>query len=440
MLWFIYNVIFTVGYILMLPYWFFRMSRRGGYGRRFITRMAIYEQDDLRAMSREKNIWVHAVSVGEVYVALRIVEKLRKKLPKRNLVFTTNTSTGYAIAEKNLQETDTLLYFPSDLWFIMKRAVKLINPMLVILTECEIWPNMVRYAARSGSRVAVVNARLSDSSFRGYRLAKVFFKPVIRKINLICAQNRRDRDRFIELGASGNQVAVTGSCKYDLLAGTGEKDAIALGNELRRWGAGKERKTLVGGSTWPGEEAALMDCYARMKDLFDDILLILVPRHVERTPEIEKEINERGLKWVRRSAMAKEVDPSNVDIILGDTTGELTTFYSVGTVVFVGKSLSEGGGQNFIEPAMLGKPVVVGPRLSNFPLIAEDFKKNGAFVVVKDSEELYKEILRLFSDREARSKLSRQASALVKSRGGAVTDIVNRILLLLKVENHAKQV
>ncbi len=438
MLWFVYNVIFTVGYILMLPYWFFRMFRRGGYGRRFMTRMAIYAQDDLLAMSGGKNIWVHAVSVGEVYVALRIVEKLRQDLPEYNLVFTTNTSTGYAIAEKNLQKTDTLLYFPSDLWFIMKKAVKIIAPSCVILTECEIWPNMVRYVTRSGGKVAVVNARLSDSSFRGYRWARVFFGRVVRNIDLICAQTRCDRDRFIELGAAEERVIVTGSCKYDMLARNKKKNTRDLEEKLQRWGAGGKNKVLVGGSTWPGEEAALMDCYARMKDFFDDILLILVPRHVERTAEIEKEIVERGLKWVRRSAMTLEREPSKVDIILGDTTGELTTFYSVGTVVFVGKSLTEEGGQNFIEPAMLGKPVVVGSRLSNFPIIAEDFEKNKAFVIVNDSQELNKEIFRLLNDPNARKSLSENSLALIQSKNGAVSDTVERILLLLKVENSAE--
>ncbi len=436
MLWFIYNVIFTLGYILMLPYWFVRMIRRGGYGRRFLTRMAVYSPDDLKMMARGGNIWVHAVSVGEVYVALRIVAKLRKELPEHNLVFTTNTSTGYAIAEQKLQEGDTLLYFPSDLWFIMKKAVRIISPSVAILTECEIWPNMVRYVNRSGGKVAVANARLSDSSFRGYSLGKTFFLPVVRKIDLICAQTRRDRDRFIELGADGDRVAVTGSCKYDL-AEAGKEDETELAEILRQWSAGRARKALVGGSTWPGEEALLMDCYIRMKDFFPDLLLVLVPRHVERSAEIEKEIALRGLTWVRRSAMGPEQQHQEADVILGDTTGELMAFYSFGTVVFVGKSLTNKGGQNFIEPAMLGKPVVVGPRLDNFPVIAEDFQKNGAFVMVNDSEELYSEVFRLLDDAEARKVLSEKALSFIKSQQGAVSDTENRILSLLQLENSA---
>jgi 3-deoxy-D-manno-octulosonic-acid transferase len=410
----------------MLPYWFFRMIRRGGYGERFGTRLGIYSREERRSLSEGRNIWVHAVSVGEVYVALQILDSLRVQMPDHSFVFTTNTSTGYSIARKKLPEEDILLYFPSDLPLIMKRVVRIIDPELLILTECEIWPNLIRFVKEHGGRVAIVNGRLSDSSSKGYRKVRFFFRRVFNALDLVCVQTETDAARFMELGAQNHAVVTCGSCKYDMALKAGEQGGW-LADLMAQWGILPGDITIVGGSTWPGEEAALLDAYVRLRPYIERLKLILVPRHAERRKEIEKEIAARDLAYVRRTGMNSE-PPHEVDVILGDSTGEMMAFYAVASAVFVGKSLTAHGGQNFIEPASLGKPVIVGPNLENFPVLASEFKQAEAFRIVRNTTELADQLAWLMKDREARLELGQRARDLVRGRQGTVDSTVNHLL------------
>lgn len=425
MIWFLYNILFAIGFLVLLPHFLRRMRRRGGYARRFGERVARYEPDVARALSEDSRIWIHAVSVGETYVALRFMEAMRARRPETRWVLSVNTSTARAIAETRVSAPDVLIYFPVDFPFIMRRALNIIRPRALILVECELWPNLVRLARGRGIPVVLVNGRISDHSYRGYRRLRVFTRRLLPQVNLCGMQSEHDAERIQDLGGPAERVQVFGSAKYDLLppepAGAGEVAAV-----LGAAGIGPERPILLGGSTWPGEEAILLDLYVECRKKRSDLFLVLAPRHVERTPEVLEEIAARGLKVIRRSAPPAPGSGA-ADVFLLDTTGELMKFYSCAAIIFVGKTLLERGGQNIIEPAWWGKPIVVGPHLENFPVVSVDFLEAGAMKQVADAAGLRAAVGDWLADPAAREAVGARAAKLVREKAGAVDRTLDAI-------------
>ena len=230
MLWFFYNILFAVGFILMLPRAVIRMRRRGGYARNFGQRFARYSGDVLTSLSEGGRIWVHAVSVGEVFVALRFMQELRLRRSGAKFILSTTTSTGYGIAAKEVAAPDVLIYLPVDFPFIMKRALSIIRPKALVLVECELWPNLIRLAKRCGIPVILINGRISDHSYGGYRKLRVFTRPLLAQVDLLCVQSEDDRRKLCGLGADPARLNVVGSAKYDMIPsnGDGEEKARAV--------------------------------------------------------------------------------------------------------------------------------------------------------------------------------------------------------------------
>lgn len=419
MVWFLYNIIFAVGYALMLPKFLFRMARRGGYAPGFLQRFGVYDAEVRARLGDGERIWVHAVSVGEVFVALRFIEELRKSDPQRSFVLTVTTSTGHAIAGRNISENDILLYFPVDFPFVIRRVLRQLSPMALLLTECELWPNLVRIASGRDIPVILINGRISGSSYRGYKLLSFFTRRVLDEMDMFLVQTEDDGWKLMDLGAPRESVHELGSAKYDVVDfdRRGEEKARAV---LENCGIRSEDLVLLGGSTWPGEEKAILEVFVKLRERYDRLKLVLVPRHAERRAEIEREIREAGLEYVKRSDMGPDTRTS-VDVLLVDTTGELKDLYSCATVIFVGKSLTACGGQNFIEPAFFGKPIVTGTHLENFPVVASDFLRERAMIQVKDEDELFHEIARLLSEADYREGYGRRAKEWVESRKGVVS-------------------
>ena len=430
MLWFVYNVLFTVGYVLMLPKFLLRMKRRGGYRRGFMQRFACYP-DALRKRIRERpRIWVHAVSVGEMFVAQRYMRDIRAQRPGTGFVLTTTTSTGHRLAEARLHADDVLLYYPSDFPLFVRRALATVRPLALLLTESEIWPNMIRSAADRGIPVILINGRISEGSYRGYRALRVFFGKIVSRVSLALVQSEGDRQRLVALGGRVERIRVLASAKYDVAESVAEGEA-----EARAFLAGlgwRGTVTLLGGSTWPGEEETLLAIYGRLRGQVPGLRLVLVPRHAERGDDVAAVVRAKGLRPARRSqpeAAAVEADP---DVLLVDTTGELRDFYACADVIFVGKSLCSTGGQNIIEPAALGKPVVVGPHMENFPVVIRDFLDEKALLQVADARELEAGLRRLVSDPDRRASLGKAALKVVESKRGAVAEGVRQILSLIR--------
>ena len=422
-MWLVYNVLFFLGYILCLPRFIFRMLKRGGYGPGFMQRFGIYDEGVREAIG-EGRIWIHAVSVGEMMVALKYLERLRTELPDRQFIISTTTSTGHAVARKNLKENDVLLYYPADFPWIIAKVLRTVRPSAVLLMETEIWPNMIRLARRASIPVFLLNGRLSESSFRGYRRIRLFVLAVLNKMNGLLVQTEDDRERYMALGVSPALIHAVGSAKFDGVA-SGENLSEPAAGVLKQAGYSADDLVLVGGSTWAGEEHVLFRVYQELKKTYSSLRLILVPRHAERAGGIRDELEGSGATVIRRSMMDASTQPH--DVLLVDTTGELMSFYNAATVVFVGKSLTQHGGQNVIEPASLSKPVIVGPNMENFRAITNDFLRHNAMMSVSTPEELSRAVANLLEDVTLREGYGARAAELVRERGGAIAASIERI-------------
>ena len=430
MIWWIYNLLFPVAFACLLPHFLLRMLRRGGYGRHFSQRFGWYgPEEKARLAAPGRPIWIQAVSVGELAVAFSFMAELRRRDPAARFVLTTNTSTGHALALKKIQAPDATLYFPMDVPWVIPRALRRIRPAAVVLVENEMWPNLIRYARRQGIPTVMVNGRISEHSFRGYRKIRFITRRLLPQIHWFCVQSAEDRDRLRALGAPADRMEIVGSAKYDVdsTAPTAEARARAL---LAKLGHRPGQPVLVGGSTWAGEEAALLDFYRAAKKIHPSLWLVLVPRHAERRAEVLEDVRARGLSVVQRTQFpdGAPAPAERPDVLLVDTTGELRGFYAAADVVFVGKSLTQTGGQNPIEPAKDGKPVVVGPHMENFPAIAQDFREARAWAQARDADELKALILRLLGDPAERARLGRAAADLVARKAGATRLMADRVL------------
>ncbi len=427
MIWWLYNLGFVLGFALMLPRFLWRMARRGGYARNFLQRFGRYAPETRARLAEGGRVWIHAVSVGEVGVALRLIHELRAARPDLRFVLSTTTSTGHAVAQKQLDPAIPLIYFPLDVPPVSRRVVRLIRPRALLLIENEMWPNLIRTARKQGVPVAMINARISAHSFGGYRLLRFLTRQLLPQFSAFYAQGQPDADRLIALGAPAGRVHVMGSAKYDL-APAGDGGADKARAALAAAGFAATRPLLLGGSTWDGEEAVLLDTLSALRPLVPELALVLVPRHAERRTEVLREIETRQLSVVCRSAMQKLEHP---DVLLVDTTGELRNFYEVANVIFVGKSLTQHGGQNIIEPAACAKPVIVGPNMENFESIVPDFRAAQALVQVADAAGLRAAAARLLQDPAAAQALGTRAAAVVSAKSGALHATVQQILPLL---------
>ncbi len=430
MIWWLYNLLFPIAFACLLPHFILRMLRRGGYGRHFAQRFGRYEAAEAAWLAGPgRPIWIQAVSVGELAVAFSFMDEVRRRDPSIRFVLTTNTSTGHALALKKIQAPDVTLYFPMDVPWVMPRALRRIRPSAVVLVENEMWPNLIRYARQQGVPTVMINGRISEHSFRGYRRIRFITRRLLPEIHWFCVQSAEDRDRLLALGAPEDRIEIAGSAKYDIgpTPPTAEARACAL---LAKIGVKPGHPVLVGGSTWAGEEDVLLDLFREAKAAHPGFMLVLVPRHAERREEVLEAIRRRGLSVLQRSQFPDDAASPDrrPDVLLVDTTGELRGFYAAADVAFVGKSLTQTGGQNPIEPARDGKPVVVGPHMENFAAIAQDFREAHAWAQAQDADELKAIVLLLLDNAAERSRLGRAAAELVARQAGATRRMVARVL------------
>ena len=431
MKWILYNFLFAIVYVAMLPSFLLRMKRRGGYRARMGDRFGRYPSPFAFPPSP---IWIHAVSVGEVAVAGQLMRAMRAKDPSVRFVFSTTSSTGWKQAEGQVGPGDTLIYNPLDFGGCVRRALDAVKPRAIILTESEIWPNFIRAAKKRGIPLFLINARVSDRSAPRYRKLRWFFGEVLRCFTKIFAQSDLDAKRLVDAGADPAKVSVTGSFKFDVAKRNPPKE-----EELRAWIGGGE--LLLGGSTWPGEDEALLRIYAELAKTRPDVKLVIAPRHFEKADAVEANIRKAGFGCIRRSRgescpTLNTSTPQHHNastpypVFLCDTTGEMMGLFGIATVAFVGKSLCEHGSQNMIEPCLCGVPTLVGPYTENFRPVMSDLLAADAILQVQDEESLKREILRLFGDPAARAALGARANAAVERRRGVVDRCAEDLLLL----------
>lgn len=414
MLW-IYRLIFLPAMLLAAPFYLRRMLKRGGYrdgfGQRFGGGPALPAK-----RPGVPRIWLQAVSVGEVLAMGPLLKRLTEG-GRAEVYLTTTTSTGYALArDKFAALTIGIGYFPLDWWLFSRRTWNRVQPDLVLLAESELWPEHLAQGAHRQIPIVLVNARLSDRSFRRLHSVRTLACRLYRKITRILPSSEQDAERFRKLGVPAEKLVATGNLKFDVSIPV--LDVWERAMLRRELGLADNQLTILGSSTWPGEEQALLRLLERARR--DGVIcqLLLVPRHAERRGEIEALLQTRPLNWHFRS---RGQAVGLVDVCVGDTTGELQRLTQVADLVFVGKSLPPNeGGQTPIEAALLEKPILFGPAMSNFRPACEALVNCGAALRVSDEVELVDQGLALLKDEKRRTAMAAAACAWHQANTGAM--------------------
>ncbi|KER03353.1 3-deoxy-D-manno-octulosonic-acid transferase [Photorhabdus temperata subsp. temperata Meg1] len=367
-------------------------------------------------------ILLHSVSVGETLAAIPLVRALRHHYPFLPITVTTMTPTGSERVLSALGNDVNHVYLPYDLPGSMERFLNQVNPKLVIIMETELWPNLIFQLHRRNIPLVIANARLSARSAAGYQKVGNFVKIILRKITLIAAQNQEDSERFIELGLRRSQLAVTGSLKFDISV-TPELAAKAV-TLRRQWAA--RRPVWIATSTHDGEESIILDAHCKLLKQCPNLLLILVPRHPERFAKAEELTKKAGLSYILRSS--DKIPDANIQVVIGDTMGELMLLYGIADLAFVGGSLVERGGHNPLEAAAHAIPVLMGPHTFNFKDICAKLDQANGLITVTDSQSLFTEINSLLTDEDYRLYYGRHAAEVLHENQGAL----QRLLKLLE--------
>lgn len=405
-IWF-YRLIFAPVALILSPKYLLKMKRRGDYEGAIAMRMGIGVEEWPRTEGKQR-IWIQAVSLGEMLVIEKLIRELASK-PNTEILLTTTTSTGLKLArEKYSDLCDRITYFPMDFWQFSRKFWKRMRPDLAICAETELWPEHMKQASLAGAPMVLINGRLSDKSFRYARRLSFLFRRHLRCIDRVLAISEHDAERFREIGLPPERISVMGNLKVDV--DIGERfDARERAQLKQNLGLG-DGFVLLGSSTWPGEEAALLRALRALRESLPDCRLMMVPRHSERRGEVrdllEKEASD--FRWHFKSEGPPETE---VDILVGDTSGELRALTQLADLAFVGKSLPpHTEGQTPIECGLLGVPLLFGPGMSNFRSVRNGMLESGAAELVQDEEALISRILALAVDvhaLEAQSKRQR---------------------------------
>jgi len=408
----LYSALMAAGLLVSLPYWIFQMKRRGKYRLGLRQRLGSVPAK-LQPTCSRGTIWVHAVSVGEVLAVSRLVNEMRRRWPAARVLVSTSTDTGQKLARTRFG-AESVFYFPLDFAFAIRPYLQVLQPELVVIAETEFWPNFLRLSKRNGARLAVVNARISDRSWPGYRRLRWWLPGVISKVDLFLAQTYEDRKRLIDIGAPEDRVEVTGNLKFDVEPPSPPPVMASLRQSFQESGAGP---ILVCGSTVDEEEERiLLQAFQNILASHPRSVMILAPRHPERFPVVASLLESIGIRFWRRSLWSGE--PVSGGILLLDSIGELAPVYGLADIAFVGGSLVPKGGHNIIEPARYGVPIVVGNHYENFRDIIGLFQAHDAVRIVGPAE-LPLVLMELISDEAERKTLGRRAAETWRSQTGA---------------------
>ena len=371
--------------------------------------------------------------MGEVNAAKTIVKELESKFGDFEIVISTTTDTGFARASALFSEKFGVFYFPFDFSWVTRRAFRNINPALCLLMELEVWPNFVETARKLNVPVVVVNGRISDKSFPTYRWIKPIVKKIFRKVSLVLAQTDEYAQRFRELGCSDERVVVTGSLKYDTAQIT---DKVAGADELAEQLFGKIGNRLwVSGGTGPGEEQIILKVFKALKQQkqFDDLRLVIVPRKPERFNEAAELIKQAGFEFVRYSRIkGSAARKSQISaVVLGVTMGDLRKFYSLATIIFVGRSLVPMGGSDMMEAAALGKCTIFGPHTFNFKQTVDALLADDGAIMVKDERELLDAMRNCLSGKDLARRIAQNGREVIRKNQGATKKTIEQIAEVL---------
>jgi len=404
-----------VGYLL-LPLLIIRLFAKSvkapAYRKRILERLGFVQKINAPV------IWIHCVSVGEFRASITLIDTLIKQHPQHKILVTTTTPTGSSALKQHYKNQVLHYYFPFDLSLIVKRYIKRINPDLCILMETEIWPNLIHALKQRNISSILINARLSRRSLEKYqKFAPKLISKTLNQLTLIATQNQNSATRFIQLGVVENKVINTGNIKFDL-----NPTANSATTETLKQIIGP-RKVITFASTHAGEEAEIIKHYVKVKEQID-ALLVIIPRHPERFNEVEKLAKNADLTVARRS----NATPNNTaQILLGDSMGEMLSYFAISDIVFMGGSLNQTGGHNMLEPAAHSKAIIFGPNVFNFAEISADLLNNQASIQVQNAQALFTQIISLLGNSQQLEVLGKNAKQYFDSQKGAVKKIAKLI-------------
>jgi 3-deoxy-D-manno-octulosonic-acid transferase len=425
-MYFIYSLLLGLGFLILLPRFLLDALRHGKYVAGFRERLG-----SVSPMANDKAdgrpvVWIHCVSVGETQAARPLVQGLREQYPNHRIAVSTITLTGQTLAREIFKhDAAKVFYFPFDWRWVVRRTLKAIKPDTVLVMETEIWPSFLRECKRQQIPVAIVNGRLSEQSFRRYRVIKGFMTGVLSSLNLAIMQTDADAERIRALGMNPDKTLVSGSLKFD--AGNMPTTDLLVAEFRERFKLTDNAPLILAASTHAPEERIILDALSQVVSQSDvKPRLLIAPRHPERFAEVAALIEADGFSWTRRTAAADPAD-SRAEVILLDSIGELQSIYSLASLVFVGGSIAKTGGHNILEPAAVGACVITGAHTHNFQVIVETFAKADAIIQLlpmSDSEatnELANTISALLADPSRRRELGIRARSLVNENRGATT-------------------
>ena len=427
----LYSALLFFSLVLTLPYWLLQMMRHGKYRAGLRQRFGAVPPG-LVSRGEIPAIWVHAVSVGEVVAASAVIQALQEKFPSHRVLISTTTSTGQKLAAQRFG-TENVFYFPLDFAFALRPYFDALRPELVVVAETEFWPNFLRLAKRSGARIAVINCRISDRSFPGYKRFRFWLPRLLERtlanVDLFLAQTDEDRRRLIEIGAADSRITVAGNLKFDVAPPPSPPIVASLRQSFENSAAGP---ILVCGSTLEGEEGSLLSAFRNILVNHPKAVMMLAPRHPERFAEVAELVEKLGFRMWRRSLWGGEHLAGGVFLV--DSIGGLAALYSLAAVAFVGGSLVPRGGHNILEPALYGVPIVTGNHYENFRDVVNFFASRNAVRIVGLAE-LPLVFMELIDSEDERTTLGRNALAALESQRGATDRTVAALRQLIGVSS-----
>ena len=416
MIYLLYNLLWSLVYLLLLPCIY--LGKRDYFARKFALDLPERE-------TKEKRIWIHALSVGEVLSTRPLIKSIKKCFPDKAIVLTVKTKHGMEVALREAAiEVDDLFFMPLDYRGAVEKIVKAVDPSIFILVETDIWPGIISCLKERGIKIILVNGRVSPRTFRGYKKFRFYFKKILSDMDLLFMQSKLDSSRMKAIGVPSHKIVTAGNIKFDQEWTPMNKEEHDKWLKLLGLNAGS--KIIVAGSTHEGEEEPILKAFKRLLDRYPELKLIIAPRKLDRIKEIGSTGASIGLNIMKRT----EIEDNNgrgYDVLILDTMGELGRIYGLATICFVGGSFVPIGGHNLLEPASFGCPVLFGKYTHNFVQMSELLLENDGGKRIENPGDLYFTLEKLLSDPEESERMGRNAKDFVESNSGAVGRIIDYI-------------
>jgi 3-deoxy-D-manno-octulosonic-acid transferase len=413
----LYSLLYSIALVFIFPFQYFKRPRE--IRKRWLReKFGLYNSQS--SPLHAEFIWVHAVSVGEVIAAIPLLKRLKEHYPTKGIILSTITDTGQKVARERSPEGTTVIYLPFDISLVLNSVLKRSRAELLIVIETELWPNMLRVFKSNGIPVILLNGRISENSYRGYKKISFFMKTILSNIDFFGMQGEVYVERILRLGIDKSRVRDLGNFKFD----------TQPPSDIPQWTENIQGPVIVAGSTHEGEEAFITSVYTKLKKDFPNLNLIIAPRHPERFNEVEKMLTSQKISFIKRSIIhSSGPDQIRGELFLLDSIGELSALYGIATIAIIGKSFRGYGGQNPFEPAFWGKPIVCGPHMENFPVMG-DFYRHGAAVEVSE-DGLYAKLKEMLMSPEKAKDIGSKAQELYRKNTGAVDrsiEIISRYI------------